>query len=149
MNLIENSIPSKKKIENSNTKKNLRYCYFIPSKCTFSPDDSQVHSHMTETFTKFTHSSKTNNYQVPLAFKTLCLSLSLSQSQGRNFNEKISKNGKEREKAGWNHINNRRGLSFSNFWYVFLHRLIIFLFSFIVIFIIYSLLCFWEEKKKT
>ena len=122
MNLIENSIPSKKKIENSNTKKNLRYCYFIPSKCTFSPDDSQVHSHMTETFTKFTHSSKTNNYQVPLAFKTLSLSLSLSlsQSQGRNFNEKISKNGKEREKAGWNHINNRRGLSFSNFWYVFL-----------------------------
>ena len=79
---------------------------------------------------------------------SLSLSLSLSQSQGRNFNEKISKNGKEREKAGWNHINNRRGLSFSNFWYVFLHRLIIFLFSFIVIFIIYSLLCFWEEKKK-
>ena len=78
MNLIENSIPSKKKIENSNTKKNLRYCYFIPSKCTFSPDDSQVHSHMTETFTKFTHSSRTNNYQVPLAFKTLSLSLSLS-----------------------------------------------------------------------
>lgn len=75
------------------------------------------------------------------------LSLSLSQSQGRNFNEKISKNGKEREKAGRNHINNRRGLSFSNFWYVFLHRLFTFLFSFIVIFIIYSLLCFWEEKK--
>ena len=102
---------------------------------------------MTQTFTEFTLSSKTNNYQVPRAFKNFSLSLSLSQSQGRNFNEKISKNGKEREKAGRNHINNRRGLSFSNFWYVFLHRLITFLFSFIVIFIIYSLLCFWEEKK--